>query len=161
MQIRPVRPEEAGRLRELRLRALEDAPEVFFSSLESERRLPVEYWESWAGTVEHRIMFVAVDGTEWVGMAGASRHPERSDTVSLWWLWVAPAARGRGLARRFLEVREDWARRCGAARLELAVAETNTATRALYRRLGFEPTGERRSMVSDPSRVGIVMARPL
>jgi ribosomal protein S18 acetylase RimI-like enzyme len=156
-----VRPEEAGRLRELRLQALEDAPEVFFSSLDSERRLPVEYWESWAGTVEHRIMFVAVEGPAWVGMAGASRHPEKSDTVSLWWLWVAPAARGRGLARRFLQARADWARQCGASRLELAVAESNAAARALYQRLGFEPTGERRSMASDPTRVGIFMARPL
>src|SRR5919197_5047477 len=119
MEIRPVRPEEAGRLRELRLRALEDAPEVFFSSLDSERRLPIEHWESWAGTVDNRVMFVAIEGGEWVGMAGAARHPEKAGTVSLWWLWVAPAARGRGLARTFLQVRADWARRCGADRLEL------------------------------------------
>jgi GNAT superfamily N-acetyltransferase len=161
MEIRPVRPEEAGRLRELRLQALEDAPEVFFSTPDSERRLPIEYWESWAGTVEHRVMFVALDAGVWVGMAGASRHPEKTGTVSLWWLWVAPAARGHGLARQFLEVRADWARRSGASRLELAVAETNAAARALYQRLGFVPTGEHRSMASDPTRVGIFMARPL
>jgi GNAT superfamily N-acetyltransferase len=161
MLIRPVRPAEAGRLRELRLLALQDAPQAFFSSLDSERRLPTPYWESWAGTLDTRVMFVAVEDEAWLGMAGASVHPEKAGTVSLWWLWVAPAARGRGLARRFLDARADWARQCGASRLELAVAENNEAARVLYQRLGFVPTGERRSMVSDPSRVGIFLARPL
>jgi len=161
MEIRPVRPDEAGRLRELRLQALQDAPEVFFSSLDSERRLPAAHWDSWAGTAQGKVMFVAVEDGVWVGMAGAWVHPEKDGTVSLWWLWVAPAVRGHGLARRFLEVRADWARQWGATRLELAVAETNAVARALYQRLGFVPTGERRSMASDPARVGIFMARPL
>jgi RimJ/RimL family protein N-acetyltransferase len=161
MEIRPVRPAEAGRLRELRLRALRDAPQAFFSTLESERRLPDAYWESWAGTVDSRVMFVAVENEVWLGMAGASVHPEQARTVSLWWLWIAPDARGRGLARRFLQARADWALRCGASRLELAVAENNTAARQLYERLGFVPTGERRSMASDPARVGIFLACPL
>jgi RimJ/RimL family protein N-acetyltransferase len=161
MDIRPVRPEEAGRLRELRLRALRDAPEAFFSSYDSERVLPEAYWETWAGTVERRIMFVAVEDGAWVGMAGASVHPEKSGTVSLWWLWVAPAARGRGLTGQFLKARADWARRSGAARLELEVAESNSAAQALYQRFGFVPTGERQPMASDPSRVGIFMTLPL
>jgi ribosomal protein S18 acetylase RimI-like enzyme len=42
-----------------------------------------------------------------------------------------------------------------------AVAENNKAAKELYRSLGFVPTGERRSMASDPTRVGIFMARPL
>jgi len=104
MEIRAVRREEAAGLRELRLRALRDAPH---------------------------------------------------------WLWVAPGARGRGLARRLLEARADWARELGAVRLELAMAEHNEPAKALYRGLGFVPTGERRSMASDPTRAGIFMARPL
>jgi ribosomal protein S18 acetylase RimI-like enzyme len=106
-------------------------------------------------------MLVAVEDGTWLGMAGASVHPDRSGTVRLWWLWVAPAARGRGLARRLLEARADWARELGAVRLELAVAEHNEAAKALYRGLGFVPTGERRSMASDPTRAGIFMTRPL
>jgi len=88
-------------------------------------------------------------------------HPDRSGTVRLWWLWVAPNARGRGLARRLVEARAEWARDLGAVRLELAVAENNEAAKALYQGLGFVPTGERRSMASDPARAGILMARPL
>jgi RimJ/RimL family protein N-acetyltransferase len=161
MEIRQVRLAEAGRLQALRLRALRDAPQVFFASLDSEQRMPAAYWESWAGAVERRVMFVAVEGGEWVGMAGASVHPEKAGTVSLWWLWVAPAARGRGLVHRFLQARTEWAREYGATRLELAVAETNETARTLYQRLGFVPTGERRSMASGSARVGIFMARAL
>jgi hypothetical protein len=48
MEIRPVRRDEAAALRELRLRAPGDAPHADFASLESERRLPLSYWEEWA-----------------------------------------------------------------------------------------------------------------
>jgi hypothetical protein len=48
MEIRPVRQDEAAALRELRLRALGDAPHAYFASLESEERLPLSYWEEWA-----------------------------------------------------------------------------------------------------------------
>jgi GNAT superfamily N-acetyltransferase len=157
MEIRQVRLAEAGRLRALRLRALQDAPQAFFSSLDKEEKFPAAYWESWAGAADCRVMFVAVEDGGWVGMAGASAHPEKAGTVSLLWLWVTPAARGRGLARRFLQVRAEWARHFGATRLELAVAETNEAARAFYQRLGFVPTGERRSMDCDPAGVGIFM----
>ncbi|HEV8651509.1 MAG TPA: GNAT family N-acetyltransferase [Actinomycetes bacterium] len=160
MEIRPVRRGEAAGLRELRLRALGDAPYAYFASLENEESLPLSYWEDWA-TSEDKVVLVAVEDGDWLGMAGAFVHPDKSDTVSLWWLWVAPNARGRGLARRLVVARADWARERGAVRLELAVAENNRAAKALYRSLGFVPTGERRSMASDPTRVGIFMARPL
>jgi ribosomal protein S18 acetylase RimI-like enzyme len=160
MQIRPVQQSEAADLRRLRLGALRDAPHAYFASLESEERLPLSHWEEWA-TSDDKAMLVAVEDGDWLAMAGASVHPDKSGTVSLWWLWVAPGARGRGVARRLLEARAQWARERGAVRLELAVAEDNEAAKALYRGLGFVPTGERRTMASDPTRAGIFMARPL
>lgn len=135
METRPVRREEAAGLRELRLRALRDAPHAYFASLESEESLPLSDWEGWA-TSKDKIMLVAVEDGAWLGMAGASVHPDRSGTVRLWWLWVAPGARGRGLARRLLDAR--------------AKRENNEAARALYRGFGFVPT-----------RAGIFMARLL
>jgi hypothetical protein len=73
MEIRPVRRGEAGGLRELRLRALRDAPYAYFASLEREESLPLSYWEDWA-TNEDKVMFVAVEDGVWVGMAGAFVH---------------------------------------------------------------------------------------
>jgi ribosomal protein S18 acetylase RimI-like enzyme len=105
-------------------------------------------------------VFVAEEDGSWLGMAGAFVHPDKRGTVSLWWLWLAPSAPPEP-RRRLVDARANWARERGAVRLELAVAENNGAAIALHRSLGFVPTGERRSMASDPTRVGIFMARPL
>ena len=107
MAIRTVRRDEAASLWEIRLRALGDAPQAYFASLESEEGLPLSYWEDW-GTSEDKVVFVAEEDGGWLGMAGAFVHPDKRGTVSLWWLWLAPSAR--------------------------------------HRRLGFVPTGKRRSI---------------
>jgi hypothetical protein len=97
MAIRPVRRDEAASPREIRLRALGDAPQAYFASLESEEGLPLSYWEDWA-TSEDKVVFVAEEDGSWLGMAGAFVHPDKRGTVSLWWLWLAPSARHRSLA---------------------------------------------------------------
>jgi len=50
---------------------------------------------------------------------------------------VAPAARGRGLARRLVAVAEAQARRLGSDAVALEVRADNRAARALYARLGY------------------------
>lgn len=53
-------------------------------------------------------------------------------------IWVAEAARGRGLGRQLLAaVRDAAALRWGAGYLRLAVYDDNAAARRLYERLGF------------------------
>jgi hypothetical protein len=96
MAIRPVRRDEAASLREIRLRALGDAPQAYFASLESEEGLPLSYWD-WA-TSEDKVVFVAEEDGSWLGMAGAFVHPDKRGTVSPWWLWLAPSARHPSLA---------------------------------------------------------------
>jgi ribosomal protein S18 acetylase RimI-like enzyme len=74
---------------------------------------------------------------------------------------VEPTVRGHGLGARLVDAVAAWARALGASRLELAVSEDSGAAAALYRGLGFAPTGERRQMASDPTRSGVFLARPL
>jgi GNAT superfamily N-acetyltransferase len=160
MEIRPVRRDEAVGLRELRLRALRDAPYAYFASLEREERLPLSYWEDWAtkrgqGHVRGSGSRPMARHRGRVLTSKSERHGEPVVAVG------GPKRAWPGLARRLVEARADWARELGAVRLELAVAENNEAAKALYRGLGFVPTGERRSMASDPTRAGIFMARPL
>lgn len=50
---------------------------------------------------------------------------------------VAPAARGRGLARRLVAVAEAQARRLGSDAVALEVRTDNRAARALYAGLGY------------------------
>jgi ribosomal protein S18 acetylase RimI-like enzyme len=52
-------------------------------------------------------------------------------------LFVAPAARGRGLARALLQAAHTFGEGSGAARLELATARTNLPAQRLYESTGW------------------------
>jgi len=163
MRIRAVRPGEGARLRELRLRAVGEAPHAYFHSLDGETQTPVSYWEDWAtgGAGGDRVMFVAVEDGSWHAMAGCVLRADGSGTLDATGMWVAPEARGRRLGELLVEAIVAWGRERGATRMEFAVTETNEVAIALYRRLGFTPTGRRRALASNPALVGMFMAKPL
>jgi RimJ/RimL family protein N-acetyltransferase len=59
--------------------------------------------------------------------------------------WVAPWARGRGLASRAVGLLRDAAvRELGLRTFELLIHRDNAASAAVARRAGFAPTGEAR-----------------
>ena len=164
MQIRPLRPGEGTRLREFRLQALREAPHAFFWPLETEQRIPAAQWEEWAddaGGGNDRVMFVAEEHGEWLGMAGCSLRGDDAGTLDATGMWVAPPARGRHIGELLIDAIIDWGSAHGATIMEFAVAETNAVAIALYRRVGFVPTGRRRAMDSNPGTVGIFMAKSL
>jgi GNAT superfamily N-acetyltransferase len=162
VRLRPLRPIEADRIRDLRLRALTEAPSAFAASVDDQRRLPPENWEEWAragagngGTVT----IVAVENERWVGMI-VGRLLD-AETAWLEALWVDPTVRGRGLGQRLIEAVADWARGRGAVRLDLSVTEGNRAASVLYTRAGFAPTGRRRPLPADPARIEVFLSRAL
>jgi GNAT superfamily N-acetyltransferase len=53
-------------------------------------------------------------------------------------LYVVPDRRGEGLGQALMEAAIDTARKEGAAHMDLGTAETDTAARALYEKLGFD-----------------------
>jgi ribosomal protein S18 acetylase RimI-like enzyme len=55
-------------------------------------------------------------------------------------LYVVPDRRGRGLGRALMEAAMETARAEGAGYMDLGTAETDTAARALYEKLGFSRT---------------------
>jgi ribosomal protein S18 acetylase RimI-like enzyme len=55
-------------------------------------------------------------------------------------LYVVPDKRGRGLGRALMEAAMETARSEGAGYMDLGTAETDTAARALYEKLGFSRT---------------------
>ena len=52
-------------------------------------------------------------------------------------LYVVPDRRGQGLGQALMEAAMETARSMGAAYMDLGTAETDTAARALYEKLGF------------------------
>jgi ribosomal protein S18 acetylase RimI-like enzyme len=55
-------------------------------------------------------------------------------------LYVVPDRRGRGLGQALMEAAMATAREKGAGYMDLGTAETDTAARALYEKLGFSNT---------------------
>jgi GNAT superfamily N-acetyltransferase len=157
MEVRRAVTGEGNRFRDLRLRALQDAPYAFSSSFERERNRTAEDWEQLAGGA---VIFVAVENDEWMGMVGAYVPDGAPDTVGIWGTWVDPDARGQGLGGLLMSAAIEWARDRGATRIDLSVTDQANDARLLYERIGFTPTGEREPLASDPTRVEIFMTRP-
>jgi ribosomal protein S18 acetylase RimI-like enzyme len=137
--------------RSLRLAALAEAPYAFGSTL-SDWQGDGDREQRWRDrlTIPGSRNVVAVLDTVPVGMA--TGVPSGSDgPVELISMWVAPEARGRGVADRLIEDIEDWAvRERHATTLRLMVMPGNANAIALYRRHGFTETGE----LGDPAPDG-------
>ena len=158
MDVRRLTTGDGERIRDLRLRALQEAPYAFSSSFERERVRTAEDWEELA---HDAVVFVAVENDQWLGMVGAYIPDDAPEAVGIWGTWVDPQARGRGLGRLLMDAAIEWARDQGAERIDLSVTDHADAAYTLYRQLGFAPTGEREPLASDPTRVEIFMTRPL
>jgi ribosomal protein S18 acetylase RimI-like enzyme len=164
VEIRRLRGGEAARIRELRLRSLEDTPEAFGSSYADEVGLPETFWQRLADASElaaTEIVFVAEEDGAWLGLAGGYLREGEPDAAGLWGMWVAPEARRRMLASHLVDAVAAWARARKALRLDLSVTDRAEAAAALYERLGFTPTGERRPLASNPEIVEVLLSRIL
>jgi GNAT superfamily N-acetyltransferase len=150
VRARRVARDEWERVRELRLRALADAPDAFGSTLDEERALGEAEWvgwiEGWEGSTN--ALFIAEDGERWVGMAVGSRASEEPD-AHLYGMWVEPSRRSSGIGASLVEEVLGWARSWDARSVILGVTETNAGAAAFYEHLGFVDTGE-----LDPLRDG-------
>ncbi|MFI2606804.1 GNAT family N-acetyltransferase [Kitasatospora sp. NPDC018619] len=145
--------------RELRLAALTDAPESFRTGLADWHRGGEDRWRARLGLPgAHHV--VALLGGEPVGLVGGL--PGAPDGVrELRSLWVAPQARGQGVADRLVEEVERWARATGGRTLRLAVLPGNAAALALYRRHGFAPLAEPGGPLADGAGRELLLAKPL
>lgn len=164
VELRRLREGEATRLRELRLRALEDSPAAFAASFADSSDEPAERWSAWTttgATSETHVTLVADDGGLWLGMVVGRMLPDVPGSAWLEALWVDPHARRAGLGSGLIEAVAAWARDRGASMLELSVTGGNEPAAAVYAHSGFHETGRRRPLPADPSRTEIFMARRL
>jgi GNAT superfamily N-acetyltransferase len=164
VEIRRIRADEGQRLRNVRLRALQDAPGAFSSTLEQSRHLSISEWDDMAGngsTGGERAMFVAgpADGRgPLLGLAGGFAAKDRPGSVQLISMWVDPTNRGAGIGAGLVESVVGWARAGGASQVELWVVEGNEPAIALYRRCGFVATPDRQPYPNRPDQDELRMA---
>ena len=150
MDIREIDPDQWERLRDIRLRALAEAPSAFGSSLAREKGRTEADWRRWLGSRDG-VLLVCIDQEAWVGIAGTYVEPEHPDVVWVVSMWVGPEARRRGVGRLLLDACVQWARERPAAEARLWVTLGNQPARTLYEAAGFAPTGVTQPLPSDPS----------
>jgi GNAT superfamily N-acetyltransferase len=146
VELRRIRDDEWSELRDLRLRALSDAPDAFTATYEREVEEPEQLWRGWAADGAEggsSITVVAVDDGRWIGMAMGAPHRDHPGEAGLFAMWVDPVARGSGLAGRLVEEVVRWARSGGFPVLRLRVTGNNDAAVRLYERVGFSDEGPR------------------
>ena len=154
--------EDLPLFRNVRLRALADAPDAFGSTLARETARTDDEWAERARRiVEEGVLALAITDWQAIGMAGGYRVPDRADLADLWGMWVDPLYRGTDVAGRLVGEVAEWASEIKADAIELWVVETNKRAIRFYERFGFVDTGHRQPMPRDPTLIEQRMECPL
>jgi len=133
---------EWKRLREIRSRALLDSPDAFGTTIEEHEAQNADVWKRWISSPSGAV-FIAQRNDADVGIAMSAPYLDRDGAAGLFGMWIAPEARGVGLAAKLIYAIIEWARDSDCARLLLDVGDENDAAIRLYQRCGFVPTGRR------------------
>ena len=139
--IRPLTAADAEAYRAIRLRALQEHSEAYTSSYDEELPITVADWEKRLATdpSESATFGAFVDNTL-VGITTYSRltRQKQRHRALIVAVYVAPEARGQGVARRLLDAAVAHARTIAGVRdLVLAVTVGNDVARDMYRKAGF------------------------
>lgn len=160
MEVRRVHAAEWKELREVRLRALADAPDAFASTLEREAAFPADVWRQRAQGGPASANFIVREDGVGVGMAAVIAEPAPG-RMQLVGMWVDPHHRHRGIAQALIGRAVRWSRDHQARELIAWVAESNTAARMFYARAGFRPAGARQPLPSNPTVDEVLLRLPL
>ncbi len=128
--------------RELRLRALAEAPYAFGSRLDDWETADEERWCERLDLADSRNLIARMGGAP-VGMATGVVVDGVYELISM---WVAPEARGVGVGNALVAGVCEWARERGAREVRLDVVQTNAHAIALYVRHGFVDVGPSRDV---------------
>lgn len=151
ISIRLLKPADAAAFSALRLVAIDTSPSAIWPTraehgLRTGRPQPrLDFPHR-----SPRLFGALTDDGGLIGIAGVRREAlvQLAHKAVLWGVFVAPAYRGNGLARRLIDAAlthasRDW----GVEQVNLCVNTENEPAKALYASLGFETFGvERRAM---------------
>jgi ribosomal protein S18 acetylase RimI-like enzyme len=148
--VRPLGEEDWQEFRAIRLAALRDSPDAFAASAEDEEAFDEDFWRL---RLRRSTRLVAVQ----TGEDGSTRRPvgvvslgqgkdEEGRVAEIFGLWVAPDARGTGVATKLVEASAERARRDGRTHVSYWVGTDNGRAVAFASGIGFRPTDFRRPM---------------
>lgn len=125
----------------IRLEGLRTDPTSFGSDIEVEKARPRDYFVEYLAPSRWRIVWGAFRGDDLVGLI---RLEKEGGAAHRWIysMYVTPAERRRGLARRLMRIAITRAKRDpGVRQIYLDVETTNERALRLYRAMGFIDNG--------------------
>jgi ribosomal protein S18 acetylase RimI-like enzyme len=160
--IRRLTAADAEAYRDLRLEALRTHPDAYADSAGDAARRPLSWWEA---QLADRVFFGAHAEGQLKGTVNLRREQGAATGHRAWLLgmYVAPTARGTGMADALVEKLFAHAAEAGVLHLYLGVAAHNETARRFYERHGFSTYGrEPRALRQGDNFIDeFLMAKPL
>ena len=162
VSIERITPQTALVFKDVRLRALLDAPTAFSSTYAKESQLPDEEWmkRSVRWSSDGSTIFLAMDGAVGCGIVGAYEE-ENAKCAQVISMWVDPGFRRTGVGKALIDAVVEWAESRAVPAMKLMVTGVNPGAIAFYERLGFKMTGKTAVYPNDAASTEYEMARKL
>ena len=158
--IERITPQTALVFKDLRLRALLDAPAAFSSTYAKESQLSDEEWIKRAvrWSSDGSAIFLATNREVGCGIVGAYEE-ENAQCAQVISMWVDPAYRRAGVGKALIDAVVEWAGFRAVPALKLMVTSVNPGAITFYERLGFSMTGKTAVYPNDATITEFEMAR--
>ncbi|MFC4067191.1 GNAT family N-acetyltransferase [Actinoplanes subglobosus] len=160
--VRRVTPDDAGRMRALRLEMLADSPLAFLETLAQAAARPHESYRQRIRQSSEGFdtaQFIVDPGGPLVGHAGGTTVPGEPGCTVIFAVYLTPASRGGKMLGRLVEAVADWSAAAGRDELMLEVVCGNERAVRAYEKLGFADTGVRLPHPTVPALTELQMRR--
>ncbi|MEV0896768.1 GNAT family N-acetyltransferase [Actinoplanes sp. NPDC049802] len=160
--VRRVTPEDAGRMRALRIEMLADSPLAF---LETVAQAAARSHEAYRQRIRkssfgpETAQFIADPGGPLIGHAGGTVAPGEPACTVIFAVYLTPAYRGGKVLGQLVEAVADWSVAAGRDQLMLEVVCGNGRAVRAYEKLGFADTGVRLRHPTIPALTELQMRR--
>ena len=146
--IRPVKPEDGEQYIKLTNLVWRDAykhifPEDVFINREKDIDKKIEMFPTYAYNDDTQMMYVAEDNEKIIGFASSkikSNYPHFAELgyAEIGAMYIHPNYQGLGLASKFKNIFEKWAKENGATKYVIGVLRDNLKARKVYENWGGE-----------------------
>ena len=144
MEIVELQKEGAELCKELRLRALKDAPTAFAETYEDALERDDDYWDLISSSMvepNKQRMFIAKESENYIGSVYAIMTMDDKSSGRLGGMWVDSRYRQKGVGVELFLALKSWAEDLGLKRVKLWVEDRDVGAKIFYSRLGFIETG--------------------
>ena len=157
VRVRALGSDDWQTYRELRLAALQEAPQAFTNTYEQEAQFDEALWRT---RMARSARLVATQGGSPVGIVSVGQA-EDPEVAELFGMWVVPAWRGAGVAWQLTEAAAEHARQTQHRLLQAWVSTENGRAVAFFSSYGFRPSDQRRPMAGGAEGEEMAMTYPV